>query len=61
MITRIHAALGTFWNLLGLFLGGSGEIRTHERLTPSAVFKSMGFSFEINQLSTNRFRNMVQL
>ena len=30
----------------GLFLnsGGSGEIRTHERLTPSAVFKTAAFN-----------------
>jgi hypothetical protein len=27
-----------------LFLGGSGEIRTHERLTPSAVFKTAAFN-----------------
>ena len=25
-------------------LGGSGEIRTHERLTPSAVFKTAAFN-----------------
>ena len=27
-----------------LFPGGSGEIRTHERLTPSAVFKTAAFN-----------------
>jgi hypothetical protein len=26
------------------FSGGSGEIRTHERLTPSAVFKTAAFN-----------------
>ena len=37
-------------------LGGSGEIRTHERLTPSAVFKTPAFVIIINNLLTFHFR-----
>jgi hypothetical protein len=42
----------------GLFIssGGSGEIRTHERLTPSAVFKTPAFVIIINILLTFHFR-----
>jgi hypothetical protein len=31
-------------NDLQIEFGGSGEIRTHERLTPSAVFKTAAFN-----------------
>jgi hypothetical protein len=31
--------------------GGSGEIRTHERLTPSAVFKTAAYALKIKLLA----------
>jgi hypothetical protein len=42
-------------------LGGSGEIRTHERLTPSPVFKSMKFIVIIKDLQQKNFRNYSKL
>ena len=45
LMGKIHGmkkALKNQW--LVSSIGGSGEIRTHERLTPSAVFKTAAFN-----------------
>ena len=39
-----YAAFRTLPDVAGAIFGGSGEIRTHERLTPSAVFKTAAFN-----------------
>ena len=39
-----QGATSTQWTERGSACGGSGEIRTHERVTPSAVFKTAAFN-----------------
>ncbi|KAB8036631.1 DUF2971 domain-containing protein [Janthinobacterium aquaticum] len=54
---RFRQAIKNRPEAVSLFLGGSGEIRTHEQFNPSLVFKSSKLLFHINNLEKIQFRN----